>query len=52
MKIQRSRIAEATVKQDSKYDAPVLVHHSTVYRELPDIYDDSIFHWKKNKKDG
>lgn len=23
-----------------------------VYRELPDIYDDSIFHWKKNKKYG
>ena len=23
-----------------------------VYKELPDIYDDKIFHWKKNKKYG
>lgn len=23
-----------------------------VYRELPDIYDDKMFHWKKNKKYG
>lgn len=23
-----------------------------VYRELPDIYDDQVFHWKKNKKYG
>lgn len=22
------------------------------YRELPDIYDDAVFHWKKNKKYG